>query len=101
MHEVTITPLQEVLSAVDTAVTTRHNLRAVLQALDDSRDAIFSYFRQHVASDTAAQAITLKLQNLCLAKYHYQGQSATVLSRPFGLILDPSNFCNLQCPSCV
>lgn len=69
--------------------------------LDESKRDMFLHFRQHLDSDAAAQAVTLKIQNLCLTKYHYLAQSATVLSRPFGLVVDPSNFCNLQCPGCV
>jgi pyruvate-formate lyase-activating enzyme len=93
--------LHEILSAVDAEVQKGRNLKAVLQVLDHSRQDIFLHFRRHVDSSAAAQAVTLKVQNLCLAKYHYLAQSSTVLSRPFGLIVDPSNFCNLQCPGCI
>jgi pyruvate-formate lyase-activating enzyme len=91
----------DLLAAVDAEVKIHRNLKRVLEALDESKRDMFQHFRQHLDSDAAAQAVTLKIQNLCLAKYHYLAQSATVLSRPFGLIVDPSNFCNLQCPGCV
>ena len=73
----------------------------MLEALDESKRDMFQHFRHHLDSDAAAQAVTLKIQNLCLVKYHYLAQSVTVLSRPFGLKVDPSNLCNLQCPGCV
>jgi len=49
----------------------------------------------------AAQAVTLKVLNLCLTRYHLQARDAAVLSRPFGLIIDPSDMCQLACPGCV
>ena len=48
-----------------------------------------------------AQALTLKTLNLCLARHHFQARSALVRSRPFGLVVDPSNVCRLACPGCV
>jgi MoaA/NifB/PqqE/SkfB family radical SAM enzyme len=49
----------------------------------------------------AAKALTLKLLNLLLAKYHFLSRSAALIFRPFGLLVDPSNGCNLACPGCV
>ena len=48
-----------------------------------------------------AQALTLKILNLFLARFHFNARSASVLSRPFGLVIDPSNMCQLACPGCV
>ena len=48
-----------------------------------------------------AEALTLKILNLFLARHHLRTRSATVLSRPFGLVVDPSNMCQLACPGCV
>jgi MoaA/NifB/PqqE/SkfB family radical SAM enzyme len=31
----------------------------------------------------------------------FRHRSATVISRPFGLVIDPSNACRLACPGCV
>jgi MoaA/NifB/PqqE/SkfB family radical SAM enzyme len=47
------------------------------------------------------KALTLKAINICLAKHHFRSRSTAVMSRPFGLIIDPSNSCNLACPGCV
>jgi MoaA/NifB/PqqE/SkfB family radical SAM enzyme len=52
-------------------------------------------------SETAAQALTVKTGNLLLARKHLQDRSAVVTSRPFGLVIDPSNMCQLACPGCV
>jgi MoaA/NifB/PqqE/SkfB family radical SAM enzyme len=48
-----------------------------------------------------AQALTVKILNLFLARHHLRTRSASVLSRPFGLVIDPSNMCQLACPGCV
>ena len=48
-----------------------------------------------------AEALTLKVLNLFLARYHFRARSVSLLSRPFGLIVDPSNVCQLACPGCV
>lgn len=48
-----------------------------------------------------AEALTLKILNLFLAREHLQSRSASVESRPFGLVIDPSNVCQLACPGCV
>ncbi len=48
-----------------------------------------------------AEALTLKILNLLLARYHFQARSTSLLSRPFGLVVDPSNVCQLACPGCV
>src|SRR6185437_16105262 len=52
-------------------------------------------------SPLAARALTLKILNLHLAKYHFQSRDSVLLSRPFGLVIDPSNVCQLACPGCV
>lgn len=49
----------------------------------------------------ATEALTLKLLNLLLARRHFEACDACVLSRPFGLVVDPSNTCQLACPGCV
>jgi MoaA/NifB/PqqE/SkfB family radical SAM enzyme len=51
--------------------------------------------------DTESKALTLKICNLLLARHHARHRSTRVTSRPFGLVLDPSNMCQLACPGCV
>ena len=48
-----------------------------------------------------AEALTLKVLNLLLARHHFRARSTSLLSRPFGLVVDPSNVCQLACPGCV
>jgi MoaA/NifB/PqqE/SkfB family radical SAM enzyme len=48
-----------------------------------------------------AEALTLKVLNLFLGRYHFKARSTSLLSRPFGLVVDPTNVCQLACPGCV
>ncbi len=68
--------------------------------LERSKTDLYAHLRARFDSPVA-QALTLKILNLCLARYHFQARSASVLSRPFGLVIDPSNMCQLACPGCV
>jgi MoaA/NifB/PqqE/SkfB family radical SAM enzyme len=52
-------------------------------------------------SDIEAKALTVKLLNLLLARFDFERRSVAVASRPFGLVIDPSNTCQLACPGCV
>src|SRR5260370_429821 len=90
----------EILSVIDAAVRSRSPIEAVLEILDRSKHPLFDELRARFDS-IAAQALTLKILNLCLAKYDFLARSPHLLSRPFGLIADPSNGCNLACPGCV
>ncbi len=52
-------------------------------------------------SPPAAQALTLKILNIFLSRYHFRARDTILRSRPFGLVVDPSNMCELACPGCV
>jgi hypothetical protein len=69
----------------------------VLLAVDGARGPLVSYFSNHLKSRVEAMALTLKVLNLLVAKYHFHARSEAVFSRPFGLIVDPANGCNLAC----
>ena len=52
-------------------------------------------------SPPTAKALTLKILNLFLSRHHFHAHDTVLLSRPFGLVVDPSNMCELACPGCV
>ena len=79
---------------------TRHQTR-FWKLLDRQKPALFRCLERAVGSPIAAKALTLKVLNLCLARYHFLARSTTLLSRPYGLEVDPINNCNLACPGCV
>src|SRR5215471_9561876 len=92
--------LSAILSRIE-ACTERGNLADVLETLDSCKPAMFERLRNHFGSDLLAKAVTQKILNVCLAMYHFTRRSVEVGSRPFGLVVDPSNSCNLACPGCV
>jgi MoaA/NifB/PqqE/SkfB family radical SAM enzyme len=93
--------LAQILSRVEETFREPGTPDSVVKALDASRWELFCCLRPHYDSSIVAKALTLKILNLCLAKYHFLARSSTVLSRPFGLNIDPANACNLACPGCV
>jgi MoaA/NifB/PqqE/SkfB family radical SAM enzyme len=95
------TRLQDLLLGVDDEVRAQRGIEPLLRLLDASRQPLSSYFRGHLHSEIAAKALTLKVLNLCLSKYHFLARDSALLSRPYGLIVDSVNNCNLACPGCV
>src|SRR5208283_6120814 len=73
----------------------------IVSALDKARVPVRHYFERRLGDSLVAAALTLKMFNLLLAKYHFLARSTALFSRPFGLLVDPSNGCNLACPGCV
>jgi MoaA/NifB/PqqE/SkfB family radical SAM enzyme len=68
--------------------------------LDRSRSAVYAHLHRRFPA-LVARSLTVKLLNLMLARYHQEARSSYLLSRPFGLVLDPCNTCQLGCPGCV
>jgi MoaA/NifB/PqqE/SkfB family radical SAM enzyme len=90
--------LQNTLLSIEEKIHRRRPLAAVLEALEASKQPILECLSK---PSVASKALTLKILNLLLCKYHLLARSSVVLSRPFGLAVDPSNVCNLACPGCV
>ncbi len=93
--------LESVLATVDGEILKGSSLRNLVGTLEASKTAIYGCLLDHFHSETAAKAVTLKVLNLCLARYHSAARSDVVLSKPFGLIADTTNSCHLSCPGCV
>lgn len=81
-----------------------------LQTSDDSRAAtavlrhakVELYDRLQASFEvTAAQALTLKILNLLLTQRLLRTRSVSLASHPIGLVVDPTNTCQLACPGCV
>jgi MoaA/NifB/PqqE/SkfB family radical SAM enzyme len=90
-----------ILAPLDEAIEQRVAPALFFDAVDRAKGAMFARLSAHFDSPTAAKAVTVKLLNLCVAKYHFRMQHTRLQSRPFGLLVDPSNVCNLACPGCV
>ncbi len=93
--------IYDLISAIDQRVRGQASTEQVVACLDAARGPLWAYFRRRPGSTLAAKALTLKVLNLLLAKHHLLARSTLLLSRPYGLSVDPSNACNLACPGCV
>jgi len=90
--------LRDVVSEIDGRI--RAGASGILPALDAAREPLRQELRRRIG-DSAAMALALKLSNLLLAKHHFAARDTRLISRPLGLLVDPSNGCNLACPGCV
>ncbi len=69
-------------------------------AIERSKAVLYSLLRRRF-EEPLAQALSLKVLNVCLAGYHFHARSTVVSSRPVGIVADTSNVCRLSCPGCV
>jgi pyruvate-formate lyase-activating enzyme len=88
------------VSRVDGELTRCSGPDAAACILNRAKPDLCARLRTRFASPVA-EALTLKILNLLLARYHFEARSTSVLSHPFGLVIDPSNACQLACPGCV
>ena len=93
--------MHPILAAIDEAIDHRLPVEPFFEILDRSKLLLFNRLHGHFNSSTVSKAVTIKLLNLCLAKYHLRMRHTRLRSSPFGLQVDPSNVCNLACPGCV
>jgi MoaA/NifB/PqqE/SkfB family radical SAM enzyme len=91
----------DLISTIDQKVRGQETIEELVWCLDAARDPLWGYLRRGAGSPLAAKALTLKVLNLMLAKRELLARNTTPLSRPYGLMVDPSNGCNLACPGCV
>ena len=88
------------LSKIDLALRHCASADAAASVLENSKAGLY-HLLAHRFSSPAAQALTLKMLNLFLSRHHFHARDTVLLSRPFGLVVDPSNMCQLACPGCV
>ena len=72
-----------------------------LPAVRDARGELRACLKGVVDSDASSRLLAIKILNLLVAKHHLLQRSSRVSARPLGLVVDPSNGCNLRCPGCV
>lgn len=88
------------LATIDRGLGHRQSTDSAASILERAKTDLYARLRERF-TPLAAQALTVKILNLFLARHHLRTRSASVLSRPFGLVIDPSNMCQLACPGCV
>ena len=89
-----------VLSRADQELQHCKSTSAAVEILNRAKPDLCGRLRTRFPSPLA-EALTLKMLNIFLARYHFRARSASLLSRPFGLVVDPSDMCQLACPGCV
>lgn len=73
-----------------------------LSLIDETNHIILrSLTKDFGYNELEAKLFLLKISNLLIGKYQYINRYIHLISRPFGLIVDPANGCNLHCPGCV
>ena len=93
-------PLFRLLSGIDREILRSIHTAALGGVLERSKRGLYDCLHERFAS-SAAKLWALKILNICLARRHFETRSTAVLSRPIGLVIDPSNMCQLGCPGCV
>lgn len=91
----------EPLREIDRRIANRASIADVLSSLDQARAPVRDHFEREWGNSAKAVTFTLKLLNLLLAKAHFSSRNVQVISQPLGMVVDPSNGCNLACPGCV
>ncbi len=88
------------LRGIDESLQKCHVAGDAAAILDSFKAGLHDLLRKRF-SPAEAQALTLKILNIWLARHHLRARDTELLSRPFGLVVDPSNVCQLACPGCV
>ena len=89
--------LHLMLAAIDATITPERHLEDLLVTIDQSKERLYKSLAKMVAP-LPAKLLTLKILNLFLSKYHFLARSTSLLSSPYGIIVDPTNACQLACP---
>ena len=92
--------LHAILAAIDEKITPAAALEDILLALDQAKEKLHKSLQNKVAP-LAAKSLTIKILNLFLSKYQFLTRGTSLLSSPYGIIVDPMNACQLACPGCV
>jgi hypothetical protein len=77
---------------------------AFFSELDKFQRAAFASLRrsyQGSGDDSFCKLLAVKLANAFAADYHFRNRHSVLVSRPVQLQMDPTNGCNLSCPSCL
>jgi MoaA/NifB/PqqE/SkfB family radical SAM enzyme len=88
------------LTGIDEILGQCHSAGEAATVLDRSKAGLHELLRKRFSS-VEAQALALKILNLWLARHHFRARDTLLLSHPFGIVVDPSNMCQLACPGCV
>jgi len=90
-----------IVGEIDNTISTGLGKRAFLELVDSRQPQLFEVLGRVYPRQAYAKLLTLKILNLLVSKYHFSNRHSGVASRPFQLMLDPANSCQLRCPGCI
>ncbi len=93
--------LQGAIAKVAARVAGAASAGEALAALDESKAPLYDSLLRSRVPALPAKALTVKILNLFRAQYHLQVRATRLLSSSFGIVVDPTNNCQLACPGCV
>ena len=79
----------------------RAPLDQFLTAIRGLSDALIRHLHRSDLTCAQQQLAVLKLCNLLVLRHQTEARNSHLVARPFGLLVDPSNSCNLRCPGCI
>lgn len=88
------------LRSIDTSLHGVSQSDDAVDLLQSAKDPFFELLRRRF-DETTAQALTIKTLNILLAKFQFRARHSHLVANPIGLVVDPSNVCQLGCPGCV
>lgn len=88
------------LAAIDRRLEACRSAQEAAEAIEGAKPGLYANLRARFPI-VPAQALTTRILNLLLARFHFRARDAWLGSRPIGLVVDPSNTCRLACPGCV
>ncbi len=88
------------LNKILASIKNEDDFKSFLGQIDLIQQAIPGLFKAGMRDD-AAKSLLLKTANYCVGKYQYQNRHELLISKPYALIIDPSNNCSLHCPGCL
>jgi len=93
--------INQIIEIIDERVYNESKFIKFLSFISAYHEILENLLKAYFKSKHICSLVTLKILNLLVLKYQFIRQHPFLIAKPFGLIVDPSNGCNLHCPGCV
>jgi len=90
-----------IIRKIDNEIQNEIDFHKFLQFVDKQNIVIVKLLENIFGQSEICKLFVLKISNLLIAKYQFLRHHTTLIAKPFGLLVDPCNGCNLYCPGCV
>jgi|GEM_PF-1489470 len=98
--ENTVEKINKILQEADSLIYKKTDMEKYMSYLDETIAQLRPYINI-VLNRGDAELFLLKITNILAAKYQYLRRHTSLVAKPFGLLVDPANGCNLHCPGCI